>query len=267
MSELQIRTISGAIIVICILGGVYMGDRLWFILSSIIALASLWEYYNLFSRFSHVSKGVGLIVGAVIIYLAFRGQSFLTITVLLVLQSYVTLAIEIFRRTSQGKSSALLNMSGISSGLIFIVFPWSFLVMLRQRPFGGKLLLSLFLCTWSCDVLAYLIGRKFGKTPFARNISPKKTLEGFAGGLVGSLFCAVILSFCLKIPPLPWILMGALVGVGGQIGDLYESLFKREVGVKNSGTLIPGHGGFLDRFDSILINSTLIFLVFEVILS
>ena len=174
MSELQIRTISGAIIVICILGGVYMGDRLWFILSSIIALASLWEYYNLFSRFSHVSKGVGLIVGAVIIYLAFRGQSFLTITVLLVLQSYVTLAIEIFRRTSHGKSSALLNMSGISSGLIFIVFPWSFLVMLRQKPFGGKLILYLFLCTWSCYVLAYLIGSKFGKTSFARNISPKR---------------------------------------------------------------------------------------------
>jgi len=267
MSELRTRTVSGAVIVICILGGIYIGSYLWLVLSSVIALASLWEYYGLFSRFSHLSKGVGLIVGAAILYMSSRGTSFSAVIALLILQSYVVLAIETLRKVAHNRSSALLNMSGLLSGLIFVVLPWAFLVMLRQRPFGEKLLFSLFFCTWSCDVFAYLIGSRFGKTPFARNISPKKTLEGFVGGFIGSVLCAGILSLCFKIPPLPWILLGALVGVAGQIGDLYESLFKREAEVKDSGSLIPGHGGFLDRFDSILINSTLIFLVFEVILS
>lgn len=267
MSELRTRAISGAVIVICILTGIYIGGYLWLVLSSVIALASLWEYYDLFSRFGHISKGIGLIAGALMLYMSSKGASFSAVIALLILQSYVVLSIETLRKVAHNKSSGLLNMSGLLSGLVFVVLPWVFLVVLRQRPFGEKLLFSLFLCTWSCDVFAYLVGRSFGKTPFAHNISPKKTLEGFIGGFTGSVLCAGILSLCFKIPPLPWILLGALIGIAGQIGDLYESLFKREAEVKDSGNLIPGHGGFLDRFDSILINSTLIFLVFEVILS
>ncbi len=267
MGELKTRAISGIVIVACILGGIRIGGIFWLLIASAIALISLWEYYGLFSSFSHISKGIGLIAGAIAIYLAYKGCSFTALTLLLIIQSYVVLTIELIRKITINKSYALLNVGGVLSGLILVVLPWSFLVLLRQRPIGIQLLFSLFLCTWSCDVFAYLIGSKFGRTPFAPYISPKKTLEGFIGGLSGSILCAAIISYYYKIPPVPWILLGAMVGVAGQVGDLFESLFKREAGAKDSSSLIPGHGGFLDRFDSILINSTLIFLAFEVILN
>ena len=83
--------------------------------------------------------------------------------------------------------------------------------------------------------------------------------------MVGSLLCAGVLAFWFEFPPLPLILLGLLCGVAGQMGDLGESVLKREAGVKDSGSLIPGHGGMLDRFDSILVNASLAFLIFEVI--
>lgn len=113
--------------------------------------------------------------------------------------------------------------------------------------------------------MAYLVGVRWGRTPFCSEVSPKKSWEGFLGGLTGSLFCSGILAFLWEFPPLPLLLLGVLCGTAGQLGDLAESILKREANIKDSGSLIPGHGGMLDRFDSILLNSSLAFLIFEVI--
>ena len=100
-------------------------------------------------------------------------------------------------------------------------------------------------------------------------MSPHKTWEGFAGGAAASLMCggllALIFSLIFSFPPLPLLLLGLLCGVAGQLGDLGESVLKREAGVKDTGNIIPGHGGMLDRFDSILVNGTLAFVIFELV--
>lgn len=117
----------------------------------------------------------------------------------------------------------------------------------------GWLLLAI-LVTWLSDTAAYLVGRSIGKTPLLPRVSPKKTLEGAAGGLVAAgltgLICTLV--FGLHVHPLTGLMIGVLLGVVGILGDLCESLLKRRAGVKDSGTLIPGHGGFLDRIDAMI---------------
>jgi phosphatidate cytidylyltransferase len=109
------------------------------------------------------------------------------------------------------------------------------------------------------------VGSTFGETPLCDKVSPSKSSEGFWGGLLASVICGSILPMIFEMAPVPLVLLGALCGSAGQVGDLAESVLKREAKVKDTGSLIPGHGGFLDRFDSILINATLTFFIIEVI--
>lgn len=117
----------------------------------------------------------------------------------------------------------------------------------------GWLLLAI-LVTWLSDTAAYLVGRSIGKTPLLPRVSPRKTVEGAVGGIVASGITGLIctLAFGLDIHPLTGVLVGVVLGVVGILGDLCESLLKRHAGVKDSGTLIPGHGGFLDRIDAMI---------------
>jgi phosphatidate cytidylyltransferase len=172
---------------------------------------------------------------------------------------------EIVRRQSTGHSYALWNMGGTLSGLVYIILPWSFMILLRSHSHGRQYLLTIFFCTWCCDVGAYLVGTTFGETPLCDKVSPAKSWEGFLGGVLTSIICGSLLPVIFDVAPLPLALLGALCGVAGQVGDLAESVLKREAKVKDTGNFIPGHGGFLDRFDSILINATLTFFIIEVI--
>ena len=150
-------------------------------------------------------------------------------------------------------------------GIVYIVLPWTFMMLIRMREHGAMFLLTLFFCTWCCDVAAYFTGSHFGRTPLCSQVSPHKTWEGFAGGAAASLMCGGLLALIFSFPPLPLLLLGLLCGVAGQLGDLGESVLKREAGVKDTGNIIPGHGGMLDRFDSILVNGTLAFVIFELV--
>jgi phosphatidate cytidylyltransferase len=118
----------------------------------------------------------------------------------------------------------------------------------------GLIVFFIFLAIWSCDSFAYFIGKSFGKHKMHPNVSPKKSWEGAIAGLLGSVLIFSILT-SIYIPEIPLVhslLIGILIGITGQIGDLAESLLKRDVGVKDSSNLLPGHGGILDRFDSVL---------------
>lgn len=263
--ELVVRSASGLGIGLGVLISLFLGGWLWFAVASAIALLSLWEYYGLVSTQTHVSRGVGLIGVFALISLAFKGPSYDSQLLVIALSALVLFCLEVLRRQFTGESFALGNVGGTLGGMIFLGLPWSFLVVLRQQPWGLLLLLTLFLCTWSCDVSAYLVGTRWGRNPFCPQVSPKKSWEGFWGGVCGSLLCSGVLAFSWEFPPMPLLLLGFLCGTAGQLGDLAESVLKREAGVKDSGSIIPGHGGFLDRFDSILFNATLAFFIFEVI--
>jgi phosphatidate cytidylyltransferase len=129
----------------------------------------------------------------------------------------------------------------------------SYLVALRQRPNGFLWAGSAFVITWTCDTAAYFIGRSFGRHLWWPRISPRKTWEGLAAGAAGALAAGLLVGMTLLA--LPWwqaLLLGALVAVAAPLGDLAESLFKRVANVKDSSQLIPGHGGVLDRLDSLL---------------
>lgn len=148
-----------------------------------------------------------------------------------------------------------LPSAGISSSAFLLVaFPLSFAVRLHGLPGQGpRLLLFALAITWAADTVAYFVGRSFGKHPLAPKISPKKTWEGSIGGLIGCLAIAYAFHFWLTIP-LPHLFAMALLGnIAGQMGDLLESACKRSAGVKDSGGLLPGHGGILDRIDALIL--------------
>jgi phosphatidate cytidylyltransferase len=148
-----------------------------------------------------------------------------------------------------------LPAAGISSSAFLLVaFPLSFAVRLHGIPAHGPLFLLFALAiTWAADTVAYFAGRAFGKHPLAPHISPKKTWEGSLAGLAGSLLIGCAFRHWLSLP-LPHLLAMATLGnIAGQMGDLLESAYKRSAGVKDSGGLLPGHGGILDRIDALIL--------------
>ncbi len=264
--ELIKRTISGAGIVVTILFSIAWGGWAWASLATLIAMFSLVEFYKLSGQRLKLSKGIGLLAGIVfLIMTGFIGVQEKSILIGLSLVFFITLFAEIIRRQSIGSSTVIENGAGIVAGLIYIILPWCFSIYLRNSPIGKTIMLSVFLCTWTCDVFAYLVGSRWGKHKLCDQVSPKKTWEGFFSGVAGSFLAAAAIAYLREFPPFPILVIGLICGIAGQMGDLGESIFKREAGIKDSGTILPGHGGMLDRFDSILVNLTITYFVFEVI--
>ncbi|MDR2527722.1 MAG: phosphatidate cytidylyltransferase [Synergistaceae bacterium] len=263
--NLVLRTVSGSVVVLGISFGIYKGGWLWALMATTLALLSLVEYYRLLAPQFRLSRGIGYLSALAV--LLSLGNGARVIALILSLTVYSILMLEIVRRQMWGTSFAIWNMGGTLSGILFIVVPWTCLISLSNMPTGRLLLASLFICTWSCDVTAYLVGAWWGRTSLCENISPKKTWEGFIGGALGSVLSIALIIYIWGRPPFPLFLIGLICGFAGQFGDLAESLIKREVGVKDSGRLIPGHGGILDRFDSVLINGLLTYLLFGVLLT
>lgn len=145
--------------------------------------------------------------------------------------------------------------AGMSSSALFLIaFPLSYSVRLEAFTNDGpRFLLFSLVITWAADTTAYFVGRAIGKHPLAPHISPKKTWEGSIGSMVGSLVVAYAFSFWIHIPLVHLLIMAALGNIAGQMGDLLESAYKRSAGVKDSGGLLPGHGGVLDRIDALIL--------------
>ncbi|MDR1515110.1 MAG: phosphatidate cytidylyltransferase [Synergistaceae bacterium] len=259
------RVFGSALVGVCIIGGILYGGWVWDLVASVVALCSLWEIYKLLSSKYKLSRGWGLTGALFMLVTVAMGFSFALTLSILAFVAFLVLFTEVIRRESTGQSFALWNMGGTLSGMVYVVLPWCFMILIRSQSMGQIILLTIFSCTWSCDVAAYAVGSKFGHTPFCSNVSPKKSWEGFWAGVLASTFCGSAMAWFFEFPPMPLLMLGLLCGVAGQLGDLCESVLKREARVKDSGSAIPGHGGFLDRFDSILINATLAFLIIEVI--
>ena len=156
------------------------------------------------------------------------------------------------------------SVSVSAAGLLVIVIPFSAVVRLNGAELVGRqLLLFTLVIVWVGDSAAYFAGHAFGRSKMTPNLSPNKTWEGAAANLLGALLVALVFGYWVKIAPPHLFAMAALGSIAGQVGDLFESAFKRSAGVKDSGTLIPGHGGLLDRIDALIFAAPAVWYYFE----
>ena len=162
---------------------------------------------------------------------------------------------------AKGKSEqGYLNASANLFGTVYIGFMFAYILLLRFIPeSNGFYIWYSILVTWSNDSMAYFIGINFGKHKLCPQISPKKSIEGSIGGLIGGIFTSLIMGFLYHKNLWVMSLLGIITVVAGQFGDLIESIIKRNAGVKDSGSFLPGHGGVLDRFDSLLIAAPVVY--------
>jgi phosphatidate cytidylyltransferase len=157
----------------------------------------------------------------------------------------------------------------------YITLPFVFITKISfgVNDYNPKIIIGLFILIWTNDTFAYIVGKSIGKHKLFEKISPKKTIEGFFGGLIFAIFAGYLISMYLIKPSaqfsdksiLIWMIIAAIVGVIGTIGDLIESKFKRIAGVKDSGKIMPGHGGVLDRLDSVIFVAPFIFLFYKIL--
>ena len=165
-------------------------------------------------------------------------------------------------------AEALGDIGISSAGLLFIALPLSAVVRIHAvNAIGPKLLLFTLVLVWVGDMLAYFVGRSFGRMLMAPQLSPKKTWEGAAANLLGSAIVGVSLFGWLNMDAFQAVMMACLANIAGQAGDLLESAYKRGAGVKDSGTLLPGHGGILDRIDALILAAPVVWYYFRFVLA
>lgn len=217
----------------------------------LVSLLGLDEFYRMALPSRRGEGRVAALAGACTVFTVFAGNPLVSLMALTFLVlTFCLIALFRLKEIRQAAGDAGL----VLMGFLYVPLLLSHLVMIRMLPNGVSWLFLIMVIVMSGDSAAYYVGSSFGKTKLYPAVSPKKSVEGSLGGLGGSLVGA-LLSRAIYFPELTivdCIATALLLGVLGQLGDLFESLIKRSCGVKDSGTIFPGHGGILDRLDSIL---------------
>ena len=245
------KRISGAAILIPVVAAaVYLGGLPLLGLTTIAAVLAGIECFRLVDC-DRVSPSLVIGLVAIVAYIVdAQWPSLGLLPWVLILSSLIGLTIQVFRRNAPG---SLHRWALIVAGSLYIGFSVGHFVKLRALDAGVYWVVLALVSTWICDSAAYFVGSAIGKHKLSPSISPKKTWEGAIAGLIFGVATVVLLGCWLLDLDLPRsIALGALLVLAATIGDLAESVIKRQVGVKDSGRLIPGHGGMLDRIDSLL---------------
>jgi phosphatidate cytidylyltransferase len=151
-----------------------------------------------------------------------------------------------------------------SAALLFVVLPFSYIVRLDEiEPVGRQLVLFTLVLVWAGDMLAYFVGKSLGRVPMAPALSPKKTWEGALGNVLASMIVAVLFAKWMQTDVITLLVIAGVANIAGQAGDLIESAYKRGAAVKDSGGLLPGHGGMLDRIDSLILATPAVWILYQ----
>jgi phosphatidate cytidylyltransferase len=266
------RTIAGIVFVALLAGAVLLHPLAVAVLFLAVAVIGYLEFHKLFTNkpFPTLSMIVGLMTGAgiyvLLVLAAFQMMSFHHLALILPLLFFPFLA-ALLRTDVMSLTQAVISTLGV----LYIFIPLALLNFYPNPAFvegqyEKSILLGFLIMVWTNDSFAYLTGKLIGKHKLYEKVSPKKTWEGSIGGLVFSMVAAYILSlFFPVLSTSEWLTMSILTVIFGVIGDLFESLMKRMYGLKDSGNIIPGHGGVLDRFDALFFSSPMVFVyLFEI---
>lgn len=254
--NLNNRYIGAAVIapfiLFILLGGIYLKT-----FTFLLSLGGLYEFYKAIKvkNFNPIPWiGYGLLC---IFYLL--NNDFTSIMYIIVLAAMILLVVPVIKL-----KYTFIDVSITLLGFLYIGILFSFIPLVSEKIGGEFLVWLIFLGSWITDTFAYYSGKYLGKRKLCPEVSPKKTIEGSIGGFLGSalvcgLYGIIVNNYYTEVNVIHYFLIGALCGIIGQFGDLVASSIKRYVGIKDYSNLIPGHGGILDRFDSILFNSAVVF--------
>ncbi len=259
---MKTRAITGLIFVLVMLASLLSGAYVFVTFYIFLSLMCLVEFFTLVKTTGlRPHKSIGYIA-ALIIFGSVAGRYFIDFESKWLLIN-IPLFFGIFIRELYKKSALpFSNIAYTFLGLIYAVVPFIFYVSLAfiSGEYNFHLALGFFLMLWANDTGAYLFGVKFGKSRLFERHSPKKSWEGFFGGIFTSVLVAYIIShFYNDYAVYHWMMMGLIISCFGTLGDLVESMFKRSIDIKDSGKILPGHGGVLDRFDGLLLSAPVIF--------
>ena len=256
---LKLRIASAIVLIPLVLGSVYVGGLAFFAVLAVALLMAGWEFFGMAQHAGYrPMTWVGLAIIALFLLdgfahtepslmAVFGQESWLQPIVTWVLVG--TLVIGVFRHGE----GWLVGWALTLGGAFYIGWTGWYAILMRALPPNGLAWTALSLvAAWATDMGAYVIGTRFGKHGFFTKISPKKTWEGAIGGWVCAVIVVLVLGEFLSVPIIHRILFGFGLAVAATLGDLAESLMKRQTGVKDSGNIVPGHGGMLDRIDSLL---------------
>ncbi len=292
MNETLKRGISGAVYIILLLTSILFSTESFFILFGIFLFISIYEFCNLVQ----INKLIPILFGT-FFYTILTAICFYKLETQLVIDEIFNKKIIISFNNNQLNLillvitlvvsikcilflfyDAVLKISTSSKYLYligYIILPFVFITKISfgLKSYNPKIIIGLFILIWTNDTFAYIVGKSIGKHKLFERISPKKTIEGFLGGVTFAVLAGFLISkyyiqanynFSQK-SILIWISLAIIVGVMGTIGDLIESKFKRIAGVKDSGKIMPGHGGILDRLDSVIFVAPFVFLFYQIL--
>lgn len=282
MSDLFKRVVTAVFFAGAMLAGILIHEYGFLLMMLVIHTGCLWEYYRLVTPQLEYTSGqrriarlYALSAGTVIFYLLATGFRFLPFVNEYIYFFTIPLLLGFLTTEMLLGSKEPIRNAGINAvGVLYITFPLSMAVFFPYAHENGAwfpersgMILGIVLLVWTNDTLAYFTGSLFGKNKLFPSVSPRKTWEGFAGGLIGAMMAGWLLSgFLPQFSMAGWIAAGAIVSVTGTLGDLVESMIKRHAGVKDSGSILPGHGGFLDRFDAFIFCIPFVFVFYMIVL-
>lgn len=263
MSSFTQRAITAVGFLVVMITGIYISSYSLFALFGLISFLGVWEYQTLVAlypfnqhtallRDKWILSVMGLLVYALI---GLVSMHLLPLWVLLFILPIIFLLFikELFDAKSP---NPFVRVSLNITGLLYLVVPLALIntIANENNTFEPNRIMGMLLLIWANDTGAYVLGSKIGKTPFFKRISPKKTWEGTISGMITTLILAAILGFVFnELSVVQWYGVAVCVIIFSTLGDLVESMLKRNLGIKDSGTILPGHGGILDRFDALLL--------------
>lgn len=271
LRNLVVRTASGAVLLAVVLGAAYGGKFAYGAFLLLIVVVGMWEFYNLAAatgseprRAIGLASGIVLFVTSFFLFNGYVSRSMFDVDMLLGGLLYFTILIPLcfIIELFHASETPIRNVATTLMGLLYVAYPMSFMLfipLLFTGEWSAEAFLFYLFIVWGNDVFAYLTGVTIGRHKMCPRISPKKSWEGFVGGIVGALAMGAVGSVVVGGDMAMWLGLALVVSLTSVLGDLVESMFKREADIKDSGRILPGHGGMLDRFDALLISSPFAF--------